>query len=156
MLTLRLMSTPVFNVDNDISKIRTAVRAGEAVPANKVAPLPCLRCYLVTADFEPMAIFDRIGAQQIGGLLKLALCFSSGHIDNPRGYRDLEIMNTLRPAVTSGGFKKPYRVAVLCADRVLFHFSIPVDLGLVLCERLAEFDIVDRGIWEGLYDAGGL
>lgn len=153
MLPLWLNCEPVFNVDKDLKKIRQAIKDSPCYTGRNVAVFPTSRAYIVTRRLKPIAIFDKLGPG-FGGLLKLALAMCPDDIDNPDGYVDVELMNTLRKAVHSRGFQRPYTVAVFVGDRICFHFNIPVDLLLVICDRLRDRDIVSRNLWEELYDFG--
>lgn len=154
MLPLRLKYEPVFDINRDLDLLGAALQGDNETDIDpKVAFFPTSRAYIVTSDLEPVAIFDRPGAA-VGGFIKLAITMTPDHIDNPMGLNDLKVMNALRNAVNSEDFKRPYRLAVFVADRLFLHVPISPDLMLVLCERLGELDIVDRGLWEFVFDAG--
>lgn len=154
MLPLRFKYEPVFDIDKDLNLIRKALTDKKPSRVDpKIVVFPTCRAYVVTEKAVPVAIFDRLGAA-FGSLLKLALTVAPEHIDNPQGYRDVEVMNVLRKAVHSRGFKRPYTVAVFVGDQLSFHFAISLDLLLVLNERLADLDIVSRDFWEFIFEAG--
>jgi hypothetical protein len=153
MLPLRLKKDPVFDIDKDIDKIEKAVsNSGVQVPDN-VTPFPTARAYILDEHFEPVAIFDRIDYPGFGGLLKLALTMKPNHIDNPAGHVDLWLMNEIRQMIDQD-WTGPYTVAVMVGADVYFHFPAATDLVVVLCERMASYDIVDRRLFECVFDAG--
>jgi len=152
-LPLHLKYEPHFDLDSDLDLIHEALCSEpEKIRAN-VLMFPTSRAYIVNENLEPVAIFDGLGPA-FGGLLKLVLAMTPEHIDNPENYADIEVMNKLRPAVNSPDFIKPYILAVFIADSVCFHLHISTDLMIVLCERLRDLDIVNRDLWEYLYDSG--
>lgn len=155
-LPLLFKSDPVFDIKADIKQIRdTPASDSEIAPHlgklpinSNVARMPTFRAYVLTNQLQPVAIFDQLSYEDMGAFIKIALCMSPKHINNPEGYRDIEAMNQGRKFFCSATFKKPFKVALFMADKILFHSSIPVDLMIYLCTRFRELDIVNRGIWE--------
>lgn len=153
MMPLRLKYDPVFNVQQDLDRIRAAVRQDNHRPTANKLLLPTSRAYIVTDKFKPVAIFDKLGSA-FGALLKLSLTTTPNDIENLDGSLYIDLLNSLRKIIHSRGFKCPYTVAVFIADSVCFHFKIPVEALLVLCDRLRDNDIIYRDIWEVVYDIG--
>lgn len=154
MMPLALKYDPVFDIQQDLDRIRTAVQQGHSGGASAGTLLfPTSRAYIVTDKFKPVAIFDKLGPA-FGTMLKLSLVSCPNDIDNPQASLYMDTLNTLRRIIHTRGFKCPYTVAVFIADSVCFHFKIPVEALLVFCDRLRDHDIIDREIWEILYDVG--
>ena len=153
MMPVQLKYDSVFDVQQDIGRIRAAVQQRHnSAPAGTVL-FPVSRAYIVTDKFKPVAIFDKLGPG-FGVLLKLSLATLPNDLENPQGSLYIDLLNSLRKIIHTRGFKCPYTVAVFIADRVCFHFNIPVEALLVFCDRLRDHDIVNRDIWETLYDYG--
>lgn len=154
MRPLMFKSDPVFDIKQDLARIRSAVsdQHNASVSADTLL-FPTSRAYIVTDKFVPVAIFDKLGPA-FGALLKLSLVDIPGDVDNKEGSLYLDTLDTLRRMVHARGVKRPYTVAVFIADSVCFHFKIPVEALIVFCDRLQDHDIIDREIWEILYDYG--
>lgn len=151
MMPLRLKYDPVFDIQQDLDRIRAAVRQdNDRATADKLL-FPTSRAYVVTDKFQPVAIFDKLGPA-FGALLKLSLATTPNDIENLDGSLYIDLLNSLRKIIYSRGFKCPYTVAVFIADSVCFHFKIPVEALLVFCDRLRDHDIINRDFWEVVYD----
>jgi len=154
MKPLMLKHDPVFDIQQDLARIRSAVSDQHNASGSADTLLfPTSRAYIVTDKFVPVAIFDKLGPA-FGALLKLSLVDIPSDIDNPKGSLYLDTLDMLRRIIHSRGVKCPYTVAVFIADSVCFHFKIPVEALIVFCDRLKDHDIIDREIWEILYDYG--
>lgn len=153
MISVRLKYDPVFDIEQDLERIRTAVQQRNDRALDGTLLFPTSRAYIVTDKFKPVAIFDKIGPA-FGALLKLSLATIPDDIENQDESLYIDLLNSLRKIIHSRGFKCPYTVAVFIADSVCFHFKIPVELLLVLCDRLRDSDIINRDIWEIVYDLG--
>ncbi|HIJ95813.1 MAG TPA: hypothetical protein HPP94_08780 [Desulfuromonadales bacterium] len=155
MLPLLFKADPVFDIRNDIEQIRMTIPSDdpEFVQAIKlprksnIARMPVFRAYILTKQLQPLAIFDRLGYEDLEAFIKIGMCMRPKHIDNPKRYRDVEVMNQGKKLFFSKAFKKPYKIALFMADKIQFHASIPVDLMIYLCARFHDLDIVERGIW---------
>lgn len=153
MMPLALKYDPVFDIQQDLDRIRAAVQQRTNSQPDGTSLFPVSRAYIVTDKFKPVAIFDKLGPA-FGALLKLSLATMPNDLDNVNGSLYIDLLNSLRKIIHSRGFKCPYTVAVFIADRVCFHFKIPVEALVVLCDRLKSHDIINRDIWEILYDCG--
>lgn len=153
MFSVRLKYDPVFDIQQDLERIRAAVQQRDGSAPAGTLLFPTSRAYIVTDKFKPVAIFDKLGPA-FGALLKLSLATVPNDIENQDGSLYIDLLNSLRKIIHSRGFKCPYTVAVFVADSVCFHFKIPVELLLVLYDRLRESDIINRDIWEIAYDIG--
>ncbi|MBS4068908.1 MAG: hypothetical protein KGZ62_09920 [Sulfurimonas sp.] len=153
MTPLTLKYDPVFNIQQDLDRIREAVLQGHRGSSTKTLLFPTSRAYIVTDKFKPVAIFDKLGPA-FGALLKISLATLPGNIKTPQPSLYIELLNSLRKIIRSRRVKCPYTVAVFIADSVCFHFKIPVEGLLVFCDRLRDHDIINRDIWEILYDCG--
>ena len=142
---------PVFDVEVDIDQIRMRKAGRKSGKGNFVAvnktELPYLRAYILTRQYEPIAIFDRLLYDGFEAFIRVATCIGRDAIKNSTGYIQEELADLYRELMRRKKVKCSYRLALFNADVLVYHLLVPIDLVIYLHSRFSDNDIMDRRFW---------